>query len=123
MLNLTSIAFLQLSSLDRDYRRNKRMTPDKFRASTEQVPSKYRASTPHTLEILSFCEIPRKRDEIQEYLALKHREHFRSTVLAPLLKDELLKPLIPDKPKSPLQKYIITERGKQFLKKHSPGTS
>jgi ATP-dependent DNA helicase RecG len=90
---------------------------------TGQVPSKYRASTPHTLEILSFCEIPRKRDEIQEHLALKHREHFRSTVLAPLLKDELLKPLIPDKPKSPLQKYIITEKGKQFLKKHSLGTS
>jgi ATP-dependent DNA helicase RecG len=38
-------------------------------------------------------------------LGLKHREHFRATILNPLLKEGLLRPVIPDKPKSPKQKY------------------
>jgi ATP-dependent DNA helicase RecG len=94
----------------------------KYRASTEQAPSKHSSSSPHAFAVLSFCEIPKKRNEIQEHLALKHREHFRSNVLAPLLREGFLKPLISDKPHSPLQKYITTEKGKEFLQRYSPAT-
>ncbi|MCK4762463.1 MAG: putative DNA binding domain-containing protein [Candidatus Aminicenantes bacterium] len=76
------------------------------------------ASTPQVLKILSFCEDPRTRSEIQEYLRLKDREYFRLTILKPLLDDGLLAPLIPDKPRSSKQKYIITGKGKTFLKDH-----
>jgi ATP-dependent DNA helicase RecG len=67
------------------------------------------------LKILSFCETPRKRNEIQGHISLKDREYFRLYVLNPLLEDDLLEPLIPGKPRSPKQKYIITEKGKKLL--------
>lgn len=85
--------------------------------STPQVPPKYPPSTPQVLKALSFCETPRKRDEIQKHLALNDRKYFRLNVLNPLLEDGLLEPLIPGKPRSPKQKYIITEKGKKLLEK------
>jgi ATP-dependent DNA helicase RecG len=89
----------------------------RYQTGTLYVPRMYPASTPHVYKILSFCEIPRKRDEIQTHLSLKDREYFRSSVLKPLLEEELLEPLIPGKPRSPQQKYVITEKGIQLLKK------
>ncbi len=77
--------------------------------SAEQVPSKYRASTEQ--EILNFCKIPRSSNEIMGFLDLKHREHFRSSILKPLIEKGLLKLTIPDKPNSPKQKYIATKNG------------
>jgi len=41
-----------------------------------------------------------------QYIGLKHREHFRSHILKPLVKKGLLRLTIPDKPNSPNQKYI-----------------
>jgi ATP-dependent DNA helicase RecG len=40
-----------------------------------------------------------------EFLNLKHREHFRSAILKPMIEKGLLELTIPDKPKSPNQKY------------------
>ncbi len=83
--------------------------------STEQVPSKYRAST-EQLKILNFCKQPRARAQIQRHLKLKHREHFRAEILEPLVEKELIEMTIPAKPKSPKQKYIITEKGKSIIR-------
>ena len=44
---------------------------------------------------------------------------FRNQVLNPLLREDLLKTTIPDKPNSRLQKYRLTEKGKQFLKENA----
>ena len=55
--------------------------------------------------ILKFCREPKTGKEIQELLGLKHREHFRSDILGPLLKRNLLRRTLPDKPTSPRQKY------------------
>jgi ATP-dependent DNA helicase RecG len=62
--------------------------------------------------ILEFCSVPRSREEIQMHLGLKHREHFRSEILQPLLKEGLLIPTIPDKPNSPRQKYVTKDGAK-----------
>jgi predicted HTH transcriptional regulator len=60
-------------------------------------------------KILSFCLEPRSREEIQDFLGLKHREYFRSEILQPLLKEGLLVPTIPGKPNSPKQKYVTAK--------------
>jgi len=48
-------------------------------------------------------------------LRLKHRETFLKNYLYPLMEDELVIMTIPDKPKSPRQKYIITAKGQALL--------
>lgn len=55
--------------------------------------------------ILEFCNIPRTRSEIQEFMKLKNRDHFRKNILNPLIKSGLLKMTFPEKPTSRNQKY------------------
>ena len=58
-----------------------------------------------TMRVLEFCTTPRNRREIQEFLGLKDREHFRLVILNSLLSQGLLHPTIPDKLSSPRQQY------------------
>ena len=58
-----------------------------------------------TENILEFCKEPKTRLEIQKFLNIKSRSYFSQKVLNPLIKSGLLKLTIPDKPKSPNQKY------------------
>jgi len=84
-------------------------------ASTPQAPSKYLESTPQAVKTLQFCAEYKFRQEIQDHLGLADREHFRKTILIPLIENLLLKMSSPEKPNSPNQKYIITEKGKLLL--------
>ena len=59
--------------------------------------------------ILEFCAEPKTREEIQTFMGISHREHFRAKILKPLLKSGKLKMTIPDKPNSRNQKYIRAE--------------
>jgi ATP-dependent DNA helicase RecG len=43
-------------------------------------------------------------------MKLNNRGHFRTKILNPLIKGGLLKPTIPDKPRSPKQKYYSENR-------------
>ena len=47
--------------------------------------------------------------EIMHLLNMSHKTYFRKTILNPLLEKNILSLTIPDKPKSPKQKYIITK--------------
>jgi hypothetical protein len=69
--------------------------------------------------ILKFCNVPLKAIEIQSLLGLKHRETFQNNYLKPLLNQQLLIFTIPDKPKSKLQCYVITEIGKGWVLDHA----
>ena len=62
--------------------------------------------------ILDYCVSPKSTKEIMEFLKLKHREHFRSEILKPLLENGLLKLTIPDKPRSSIQKYYSLNKSK-----------
>ncbi len=61
-------------------------------------------------KLLDFCVEPKSRDEIQAYLRLKDRKHFRLEVLNPLLEQGLLHPTVPEKLTSPKQKYYSGKR-------------
>ncbi|MBP1970831.1 ATP-dependent DNA helicase RecG [Virgibacillus natechei] len=63
-----------------------------------------------TKEILEFCQNPKSRSEIQEFLGIKSKRYFRANVINPLIKGGLIKLTIPDKPTSPKQKYQTANR-------------
>lgn len=50
-------------------------------------------------------------------LGLKHRPNFRENYLRPALERDLIEPTIPDKPTSRLQKYRLTEKGRELLER------
>ena len=56
-------------------------------------------------KLLSFCRTPRNTKEMMQFLGFKHRDYFRSEILKPLVEQEKLFLLFPDKPTSPKQKY------------------
>jgi ATP-dependent DNA helicase RecG len=49
------------------------------------------------------------------HLEIKHREYFRSTILAKALQLGLIETTIPDRPHSRFQKYRLTAKGKNLL--------
>jgi ATP-dependent DNA helicase RecG len=76
------------------------------------IPATTPATTPaeidsdeRTQEILEFCQKPRRRQEIQDFIGIKSARDFRKRVLNPLIKGGLLKRTIPASPTSPNQKY------------------
>ena len=56
--------------------------------------------------------------EIMIALELKHRPTFRENYLHPALERGFIEYTIPDKPNSRLQKYRLTKKGAEYLKKH-----
>ena len=57
-----------------------------------------------------------RRIELQEALNLKHGPHFRQAYLTPALTGGFLEMTRPDQPNSRLQKYRLTEKGRQWVK-------
>ena len=55
--------------------------------------------------LLEYCKEPRARDEMMEFLGIKHRTTFRNDYLNPLLNEGKLAMTIPDKPRSKKQKF------------------
>lgn len=57
-------------------------------------------------ELLTYCQEPRTRTEMQMFCGINSREYFSNNILNPLLETGRLLRTIPDKPKSPNQKYV-----------------
>lgn len=74
--------------------------------ATQQATTQVTQQADETeIKIMNFCIEAKSREEIQEFLGYKDREHFRKEILKPLIDKGLLKLTIPDKPTSPKQKY------------------
>ncbi len=61
------------------------------------------------------------REALQSALGLSDRKSFRERYLKPVLVDGLIEMTIPEKPNSRLQKYRLTEKGRQWLAQHGDG--
>lgn len=61
-------------------------------------------------KILEFCAKPKTRSEIQFYCNIHSRPYFCQTYLKPLLEDNKLLMLYPDKPKSKKQRYYTNRK-------------
>lgn len=70
------------------------------------------------IEVLSACLEPKKSAEIQQITGIKHRETFQRNYLDRLLNDKLLVRTIPDKPRSRLQAYRTTDKGRALLEQN-----
>lgn len=58
------------------------------------------------------------RQQMQEALSLKHRDHFEKAYLKPALAVQVIEMTLPDKPRSSLQRYRLTAIGQQWLEAH-----
>ena len=68
-------------------------------------------------QVAACCENqPKSAKEIMAVVGIKHWKTFQSNYLLPLIAAGLIERTIPDKPTSRLQKYRLTEKGRQLLK-------
>jgi hypothetical protein len=55
------------------------------------------------------------REKLQTALGLQDRKSFRERYLKPALNDGFIEMTVPDKPNSRLQKYRLTDKGRNWL--------
>ena len=95
-----------------------RMILDTVTVSTPQVSPQV---TPQVGELLAALQGEMGREALQFTLGLSDRKSFRERYLKPALVDALIELTIPDKPNSRLQKYRLTDKGRQWLAQHDNG--
>ena len=61
-------------------------------------------------KILLFCNNPKSRKEIQEYVNFKNVRYFQKNILNKLIKAGLIEMIIKDHPKSRFQKYVTIKK-------------
>ena len=73
--------------------------------------------TPQVIQLLEVIDGSMSREALQSALCLQDRKSFRERYLGPAMGEELIEMTIPEKPNSRLQKYRLTDKGRQWLKK------
>lgn len=86
------------------------------RPSIDEKPTKLtNKKLRYLVHILLMLATPLSIDELMELFEYKHKDTFRQNYIKPLETVGFIRKTIPDKPKAPNQKYLITEQGKRFL--------
>ena len=67
------------------------------------------------MDIVNFCSIPRTAQEILDNKGLYNQSRARKRYILPLVDMGILTMTQPDSPKSPTQKYYLTDLGKALL--------
>ena len=68
--------------------------------------------------IVGFADVPRSLAELMAHAGYRQRPHFVATHMEPLLAGGVLRPTIPDKPRSSRQRYVLTDAGIQLKLLH-----
>ena len=71
--------------------------------------------SPHEYDILYFCKLPQSRRDIFAHIGVIYHSKNYSRFIEPLIEQNLLELTIPDKPKSPNQKFKLTDKGNKVL--------
>ena len=71
---------------------------------------------PQVKRLLEVMTGEHSRQELQQKLGLSDREYFRKALLQPAIEEGVVELTIPDKPRSRLQSYRLTNKGKAWLK-------
>lgn len=80
--------------------------------SGAKIPEKL---TDTEYKVLIACKTPCTIKELNEITDIKSRSYLREKIIVPLIESGLLKKTIPDKSKSPDQKYVTTKEGLNYL--------
>jgi len=86
--------------------------------SWHQVSTKLALSKYEIIKILKKCAEPVSFQDVMDALGWKDRTKFRNKYIKPLLAENLLNMTDPASPKSPKQKYFVTERGNILIKEN-----
>lgn len=73
---------------------------------------------PEVIHFLSVLKGDMSRTEIMAALTLKDEKHFREYYQQAAIAQRLIEMTIPDKPRSRLQKYRLTDLGKRLLEQN-----
>ena len=92
----------------------KNLKDSKVSASTPQATPQ---ATPQVEKLLQACEEATAREDLQKRLEIKDRKYFRKIFLNPALEAGFIELTIPGKPKSPLQKYRLTDKGRELIQR------
>lgn len=69
-------------------------------------------------QIVAFADVPRSMAELTGRTGHKQRAFFKRLHLEPLLAGGILRMTVPDKPTSPVQRYVLTETGVKLKQLH-----
>ncbi|RKY85019.1 hypothetical protein DRQ11_10635, partial [candidate division KSB1 bacterium] len=90
---------------------------DRADSQTRSPTQSATQSTDPVIRLLrALAEGPLSSGELRKQLNLKHRPTFRENYLHPALEKGYIEMTIPEKPSSRLQKYRLTEKGRQVLR-------
>lgn len=94
------------------------VTPE---VTPEVAPEVAPEVTPEVAKMLAVLKGDMRRREIQAEIGLTDEKHFREFYQQPAIAQGLIEMTIPDKPRSRLQKYRLTEKGRELLAQHREG--
>ena len=83
--------------------------------SSHQVVTKLSSSIPMICDLLEKMTSPMSAKEMRQFCGLKDATYFKTTIIDTLIEGGLVAMTQPDSPKSPTQKYYLTEMGKALL--------
>jgi len=72
---------------------------------TMEATTEAKLKDSRTQLLIQYCKQPRTSQEIMDYLKLRNKEYFRKEILKPLIESSIIMLTVPDKPRSPKQKY------------------
>ncbi len=73
--------------------------------NTPQVTPQATPQDEREKKIIEFCQVPRSRKEISEYIGIKDRKYLKQ-ILDKMIEKNLIQMTLPEKPTSPKQKYV-----------------
>ena len=84
--------------------------------STTQAPHKYHTSTAQVFELVkAIGDYTYSVKELMEKMNLNNLSYFTKEYLQPAVNEGFIIPIYPNQPRSPKQKYYLTEKGKELL--------
>lgn len=90
-------------------------TVTKQSLSSHQVVAKLSLSIPTITDLLQKMVNPMSAKDMRQFCGQKDATHFKSNVIDPLIASGLVAMTQPDSPKSPTQRYVLTDAAQKLL--------